>query len=278
MGFIRSDHIHGPDGVIGTAHDPFLQRRRPPTGSPFGFGGGVQGGYNWQSGHWLAGIEGDIAYLHLNFPARTYVPFVGNNNTAVVEYLQQRQLGGDAASASRLGRWRLAALSHRRPGRDEDDDDFSIWVVNPGGGDQFSQAAGLRAWRLGYAAGGGVEHAIGNNWSVKAEYLHYDFGRATATQIQSTNADQLITQSAELKTDMVRLGLNYRFGGTDNTAASPRLFDSAEQASSIWNASNWEFDVGARAFFSNGLDGELNPLGGTPTNPSNTVVFAVALE
>jgi hypothetical protein len=55
-------------------------------------------------------------------------------------------------------------------------------------------------------------------------------------------------------------------------AASPRLFDSAEHASSIWNASNWEFDVGARAFFSNGLDGESNPLGGTPTNPINTVV------
>ena len=56
------------------------------------------------------------------------------------------------------------------------------------GGDQFSQAAGLRAWRLGYTAGGGIEYAIGNNWSVKAEYLHFDFDRATATQVQSTNS------------------------------------------------------------------------------------------
>ena len=46
---------------------------------------------------------------------------------------------------------------------------------------------------------------------------------------QSTNQDQVITQSAGLKADMVRLGLNYRFGGADAPAASPRLFDSAAQ-------------------------------------------------
>jgi opacity protein-like surface antigen len=261
-----------PDGVIGTLTTPLFNAAGHQAGSPFGFGGGVQGGHNWQSGHWLAGIEGDIAYLHLNFPARTYVPFVGNNNTAAVNAYDNANWV--ATLRPRLGwadgDWLLYLTGG--PAVTKYDDDFSIWVLDPGGFDQFSQAAGLRAWRLGFAAGGGVEHAIGNNWSVKAEYLHYDFGRATATQIQSTNSDQLITQSAELKTDMVRLGLNYRFGGTDNTAASPRLFDSAEQASSIWNASNWEFDVGARAFFSNGLDGESNPLGGTPTNPSNTVV------
>ena len=119
----------------------------------------------------------------------------------------------------------------------------------------FAQSGVLNATRLGYTFGGGVEHAIGNNWSVKAEYLHYDFGRATATQVQSTDLNQLTTQSAELKADMVRLGLNYRFGAADTAAASPRLFDSAGESASIWNASNWEFDVGTRAFFSNGLDG-----------------------
>ena len=73
-----------PDGVIGTLTTPSFNAAGHQAAGPFGFGGGVQGGYNWQSGHWLAGIEGDIAYLHLNFPTRTYVPFVGNTNTAVV--------------------------------------------------------------------------------------------------------------------------------------------------------------------------------------------------
>src|SRR5271170_1277795 len=33
---------------------------------PTGFAGGSQAGYNWQSGHWVAGIEGDLDFLHLN--------------------------------------------------------------------------------------------------------------------------------------------------------------------------------------------------------------------
>ncbi len=260
------------DGTIGPATTPIFNAAGHQAGNPFDFGGGVQAGYNWQSGHWLAGIEGDIEYLHLNFPARTYVAFAGNNNTAVVSAYDNANWV--ATLRPRIG-WAdgdwLVYLTGG-PAVTKYDDDFSIWVVNEFGGDQFSQAAGLRAWRLGYTAGGGIEYAIGNNWSVKAEYLHFDFDRATATQVQSTNVHQLITQSADLKADMVRLGLNYRFGGIDTGAPMLQHFDSAAKTSSIWNASNWEFDVGARAYFSNGLDGESNPLGGTPTNPNNTVV------
>ena len=260
------------DGTIGPATTPVFNSAGHQAGDPLGFGGGVQAGYNWQSGHWLAGIEGDVEYLHLNFPARTYVPFVGNNNTAVMSAYDNANWV--ASLRPRLG-WAdgdwLFFLTGG-PAVTKYEDEFSIWVVNSSGGDQFWQTSGLRAWRLGYAAGGGVERAIGNNWSVKAEYLHFDFDSATATQVQSTNQHQVITQSAGLKADMVRLGLNYRFGGADASAASPRLFDSAAQMSSIWNASNWEFDVGTRAFFSNGLDGESNPLGGTPTNAGNFVI------
>ena len=260
------------DGTIGPATTPVFNSAGHQAGDPLGFGGGVQAGYNWQSGHWLAGIEGDVEYLHLNFPARTYVPFVGNNNTAVMSAYDNANWV--ASLRPRLG-WAdgdwLFFLTGG-PAVTKYEDEFSIWVVNSSGGDQFWQTSGLRAWRLGYAAGGGVERAIGNNWSVKAEYLHFGFDSATATQVQSTNQHQVITQSAGLKADMVRLGLNYRFGGADASAASPRLFDSAAQMSSIWNASNWEFDVGTRAFFSNGLDGESNPLGGTPTNAGNFVI------
>ena len=260
------------DGTIGSATAPLFNAAGHQTAGPFGFGGGVQGGYNWQSGNWLAGIEGDIDYLHLNFPARIYVPFVGNTNTAAIN--AYNNVNWVATLRPRIG-WTTADWLFYLaggPAVTNYDDDFSVNVVSKGGVTLVYQSAELRAWQIGYAAGGGVERAIGNNWSVKAEYLHLDFGRLTATQVQNSNPSQLITQSAELKADMVRLGLNYRFGGADAAAAAPRLFDSAEQASSIWNASNWEFDVGTRAFFSNGLDGESNPLGGLPTVPGNTVI------
>lgn len=57
------------DGVIGSATVPLVNAAGQQKAGPFGFGGGIEGGYNWQSGNWVAGIEGDIDYLHLNFPA-----------------------------------------------------------------------------------------------------------------------------------------------------------------------------------------------------------------
>jgi hypothetical protein len=148
-------------------------------------------------------------------------------------------LGGNAAAAARLdaGDWLFYLIGG--PAVTKYEDDFSVNVLTRFGGSLLFQSAGLRTRQIGYAAGGGIERAIGNNWSVKAEYLHYGFGRATATQVQTSDASQLITQDA--------------------AAGSPRLFDSAEESPSIWNASNWEFNVGTRAFFSNGLDGESNP-------------------
>ncbi|MGB7178217.1 MAG: outer membrane beta-barrel protein, partial [Xanthobacteraceae bacterium] len=250
-----------PDGVIGTATAPLVNAAGHQTAGPFGFGGGVQSGYNWQSGNWLAGVEADIDYLHLNFPARNYVPFAPpNTNTVAIN--SYNNANWVATLRPRIGwasgDWLVYATGG--PALTRYDDDFSVITLTEFSGSLLFQSAELKTWRLGYAAGGGIEHAIGDNWSVKAEYLHFDFGRATATQLQNSDPSQLITQSAELKADMVRLGLNYRFGGADTAAASPQLFDSAEEPASIWNASNWEFDVGTRAFFSNGLNGESNPL------------------
>ena len=236
-----------------TGDDPgFKNSAGHQAGDPLGFGGGVQAGYNWQSGHWLAGIEGDVEYLHLNFPARTYVPFVGNNNTAVMSAYDNANWV--ASLRPRLG-WADGDWLFFLPGGPavtKYEDEFSIWVVNSSGGDQFWQTSGLRAWRLGYAAGGGVERAIGNNWSVKAEYLHFDFDSATATQVQSTNQHKSSRKapdskptwcgSASISVSAARMPLPRRRG-----------FDSAAQMSSTWNAPDWEIDLGTLAFFSNGL-------------------------
>ena len=38
--------------------------------------------------------------------------------------------------------------------------------------------------KTGWTAGGGVEYALTNHWTVRAEYLHYDLGDASRTQPQ----------------------------------------------------------------------------------------------
>jgi outer membrane immunogenic protein len=56
---------------------------------------------------------------------------------------------------------------------------------------------------VGWTVGAGIEHSFSNNWSAKIEYLHVDLGW-TAT------SNGFFKSDAEF--DVVRAGLNYRFG------------------------------------------------------------------
>jgi outer membrane immunogenic protein len=61
----------------------------------------------------------------------------------------------------------------------------------------------------GWTLGGGVEVGVGASWSVKLEYLHADFGSATTTWTPS--GLPAISDTTDLRMDVVRAGLNYRF-------------------------------------------------------------------
>jgi outer membrane immunogenic protein len=65
------------------------------------------------------------------------------------------------------------------------------------------------AVNLGWTAGAGIEGALANNWTWKAEYLHMDLGSLSVTGTAATGAT--FTASSKFTDDIVRLGLNYRF-------------------------------------------------------------------
>ncbi|NVO17382.1 MAG: carbohydrate porin [Rhodoplanes sp.] len=65
----------------------------------------------------------------------------------------------------------------------------------------------IQLWRLGWAAGGGIELPLAPNWSARAEYLYTHFESSTVTFPMS---GQAFTSDLSLHT--VRLGLNYRIG------------------------------------------------------------------
>ena len=62
-------------------------------------------------------------------------------------------------------------------------------------------------WRLGWAAGVGVEIPIAGNWTAKAEYLSTGFGRKGL--IFPTAMEGF---ASDLAMQSIRLGLNYRIG------------------------------------------------------------------
>lgn len=65
---------------------------------------------------------------------------------------------------------------------------------------------------VGIAYGAGVEVGFGGGWSLKGEYLHLAFGESKDFPLTFTDAD--VGDHFKLKdVDLIRVGLNYRFGG-----------------------------------------------------------------
>jgi outer membrane immunogenic protein len=54
---------------------------------------------------------------------------------------------------------------------------------------------------FGWVIGAGLEYQFANNWRLRAEYLHYDFG--TVTYLGGANDD--------LRVDVVRGALSFKF-------------------------------------------------------------------
>jgi outer membrane immunogenic protein len=69
--------------------------------------------------------------------------------------------------------------------------------------------------KAGWAAGGGIEYAMTNNWSAKLEGLYFDLGHATTVgeEVPLTFPPFGFTHTKEfdLQYALVRLGINYKF-------------------------------------------------------------------
>lgn len=70
----------------------------------------------------------------------------------------------------------------------------------------------------GWVYGGGVEAAISKNWSLRAEYLRYEFDEQDYELGSSANGTVLGAKTLEHEVDVVRVGVNYKFGGREEPA------------------------------------------------------------
>lgn len=83
----------------------------------------------------------------------------------------------------------------------------------------YGQTGFVSKWDSGWVIGGGVEAALSQRWSLKTEYLYAVFG--TLSFQSGGTCDSAFAAACALYTgehrqkltsQMVRLGLNYRFG------------------------------------------------------------------
>jgi outer membrane immunogenic protein len=187
-----------------------------------GFIGGGQLGYNWQREKWLFGLEGDIQFS--NERGSGDVCTVAGCPAGSTVFTRDYKLDWFGTARGRVG-----FLPAER-----------ILLYATGGlayggfsGSSWTLPLDIGTWsqtRVGWTVGAGVEAALGSNWSVKFEYLYMDLGHvggSSAINSTATNAANTPTQGFNTITttnlayafntrftdNIVRIGLNYRFGG-----------------------------------------------------------------
>ncbi|MFZ2157397.1 MAG: outer membrane beta-barrel protein [Bradyrhizobium sp.] len=188
-----------------------------------GFTGGGQVGYNRQFGKGLVvGVEADLSYLGDRTTRNTGVVPVGVFLIQDIDNVSHDWL---ATFRGRLGfatgpvlfyGTGGVALTNQRLARTQD------WSFVDGcpvvaSGLQRCHLGSVSETKVGWAVGAGVEYGFTPNWTVKGEYLHADFGSSSFTTLNVgpgfVGFPQSINHSVRSTVDIVRVGLNYRFGG-----------------------------------------------------------------
>lgn len=141
---------------------------------PSGIGGGVQGGYNWQSGQFVFGLEGDLS---ATAASDTFAPWKFSNPWF-------------GTARGRVG----YAVNN-------------MLLYATGGlafGEVRGEAFGVSEshTNVGWTLGGGAEFALNQNWSAKVEYLYVNLADSNFSLTGLQNGANFST---------LRVGVNYHF-------------------------------------------------------------------
>lgn len=161
--------------------------------------GGIHVGANWQWNQWVIGIEGSVddADVSQTFVVGTCPLFCANLSTT--------KIGVQGSVRGRLGIAFDRVLIYGTGGVTFADITNTYDSTAFGGG-----FASIGEIRTGWTAGGGAQYAVTDNWSVRAEYRHTDFGDVVDRSSVAFLATSSVTRHAV--EDQVQVGFSYRFG------------------------------------------------------------------
>jgi outer membrane immunogenic protein len=189
----------GGEGGYGRGNSIDFSPVNGATSGTYGISGATGGGtagYNWQlDPHWVVGLETDFSFANIHGSRTVGISFgCGNNcSTKVDDFGTVRGRIGFAQGNALFygtggwayGRTKVGFANCTAPGTCGTND------VN------------------GWTAGGGIEYALNRNWSAKIEYLRVNFGNFVYS---NSGICAGFSCTSDAKFNVVRAGLNYRFG------------------------------------------------------------------
>jgi outer membrane immunogenic protein len=177
-----------------------------------GFIGGVQGGYNWQFGAWVFGVEAQASWGEI----RKGVPYIEQDNIIGPAGLVTRARVGTTVEnlgtvALRIGRAWDRSLVYVKGGAAWAYDVYRAFDLGVPGAPLLASGSDTR-W--GAMVGIGYEYAFLGNWSAKIEYGYLGFGNKRITLVSVPGVTPT-TRQFDVRQDisLIKLGINYRFGG-----------------------------------------------------------------
>ena len=178
---------------------------------PRGALGGIQFGSNWQFGRVVVGTASDFSFSDIKASQTSFSnPAVGTVTTLgtqKLEWLSTTRLRVGYAVADTVLLYGTGGLADGRASASS-----SVRLTGcTGTGNCPAGSDAKTLW--GWAAGGGVEYAMGR-WSVNVEYIHYDLGHLNFNMTDPTFPSGFIATSTKFSGDIVRGGINYRFDWT----------------------------------------------------------------
>jgi outer membrane immunogenic protein len=188
-----------------------------------GFLAGAEAGYNWQFGQFVVGIETDLsgASISGSSSVTNAVSVVGFPGFAVAAYgTQSEKLDYFGTVRGRAGFLVTnPLLAYVTGGFAYGDASASNSLgANIVGGPCIGCSPGVTgestsSKQAGWTVGGGLEWMFAPNFTVKGEYLYYDFGSvsfAGPTTISPATYGASTAATADFKGSVVRVGLNFK--------------------------------------------------------------------
>ncbi len=244
QGLYFGGHVGGVWGstTVGDTFDYYGDPHMNGNADSTGLIGGAQAGYNFQRGHAVFGIEGDIGYLGLAAHGSDY--HAGDANCLTTpkycniggKYDTSGGLYGDITG--RLGYAANQLLIYGKGGVAflnadlKTHYDGQTWEYgsynNYTGAVQFDFDHSETL--VGWTVGAGLEYALNPSWSIKGEYQHFDFGNMSNSyqachgvanacpvngQYKAQAGYAVLTGKTDtaITADAVKFGVNYHVGG-----------------------------------------------------------------
>ena len=179
--------VHAGYGWSDVAYSDGLAAQTSQLNPSGGFGG-FQSGYNWQfAPSWVFGLEGDSSYASLKDRGVTS-PGAVPITAKIDDFSTVRARLGYVVDRTLFYGTGGLAYSHQK-------------IQETAGGVAVST---VKAYQVGWTAGGGIEYSINLDWSAKIEYLYADFGKDRYRYLGALGINPL-----DLTMNTVKVGLNY---------------------------------------------------------------------